>query len=273
MLADFLTRVRQQQPLVHCITNYVTANDCANLLLACGASPILADDPEEAAEITARANALVLNLGTLHSQTLPAMLAAGRQANALGLPVLLDPVGVGGSAFRTRAAAQLLAQVQFTAIRGNSSEIKALAQGSSPAHGVDAAPQDQLTSRTLPQTEALAQSLARRTGAVVALTGAVDLVADGQHSWLIRNGHPMMARVTGTGCQLSALSGAFLAASPGQAPLALVAALCTMGLAGELAARRLLPGQGNASYRTGILDAVYHLTPEELEAGASYEMR
>ena len=113
MLTNFLTQVRQRQPLVHCITNYITANDCANLLLACGASPIMADDPEEAAEITAHADALVLNLGTLHSQTLPAMLASGRQANALGLPVLLDPVGVGASAFRARAAAQLLEQVRF----------------------------------------------------------------------------------------------------------------------------------------------------------------
>lgn len=164
MLTNFLTQVRQRQPLVHCITNYITANDCANLLLACGASPIMADDPEEAAEVTAHADALVLNLGTLHSQTLPAMLASGRQANALGLPVLLDPVGVGASAFRARAAAQLLEQVRFTAIRGNSSEIKVLAQGSGLAHGVDAAPQDQLTACTLPQTEALAQSLAGAPG-------------------------------------------------------------------------------------------------------------
>lgn len=273
MLTNFLTQVRQRQPLVHCITNYITANDCANLLLACGASPIMADDPEEAAEITAHADALVLNLGTLHSQTLPAMLASGRQANALGLPVLLDPVGVGASAFRARAAAQLLEQVRFTAIRGNSSEIKVLARGSGLAHGADAAPQDQLTACTLPQTEALAQSLARRTGAVVALTGAADLVTDGQNSWVVRNGHPMMARVTGTGCQLSALTGAFLAASPQQASWATVAALCTMGLAGELAAQRLLPGQGNASYRTAIIDTIYHLTPEELEAGAKYEMQ
>ena len=147
------------------------------------------------------------------------------------------------------------------------------AEPAEPAEAVDAAPQDQLTACTLPQTEALAQSLARRTGAVVALTGAADLVTDGQNSWVVRNGHPMMARVTGTGCQLSALTGAFLAASPQQASWATVAALCTMGLAGELAAQRLLPGQGNASYRTAIIDTIYHLTPEELEAGAKYEMQ
>ena len=244
---------------------------CANLLLAAGASPIMADAPEEAAEITARSQGLTLNLGTLQAGRIPVMLASGRQANRSGIPAVLDPVGAGASAFRTRTARQLLEEVRFAVIRGNLSEIQALAAGAGHPCGVDAG--DRITPQTLDAALELARQLARRTGAVVAVTGETDLVTDGRAAFCIHNGHPMMRHVTGAGCQLSCLTAAFAAASPGQTLQAAAAAVCAMGLCGEIAYARLAPQEGNAAYRDKILDAVYRLTPAQLEEGARYELR
>ena len=270
MLKEMLQNLRRTAPRVHCITNYVTANDCANILLACGASPIMADDPGEAAEITSACDALTLNLGTLHQGTIPAMLSAGKRANALGHPVVLDPVGAGASALRTRTAWELLEQIQFQAIRGNLSEIRALALGRSHTSGVDAG--DAVSEGTLSQTIDFAKAFAKETGAVVIITGSVDLVADEEHAFCIRNGHPDMRRVTGTGCQLSAMTAACLAANPTTPLSAAAAAVCAMGLAGETARARMTALDGNASYRNYIIDAVYRMNPEQLEEGAKYEI-
>lgn len=270
MFGPLLQTLRQRRPLIHSITNYVTINDCANILLAAGASPIMADAPEEAAEITARCQGLTLNLGMVHADRIPAMLASGRQANAMGIPVVLDPVGAGASTFRTDTAHRLLLEVRFTVIRGNLSEILALAGGAGHSRGVDTA--DTLTARTRDADIALAKELARCTGAVVAVTGPTDLVTDGSAVCEIHNGHPMMGSVTGTGCMLSCLTAAFVAASPAEPFRAAAAAVCAMGLCGEIAHDRLQPGEGNASYRTRILDAVYNLTPDALEEGARYEL-
>ena len=271
MFAPLLQNLRDRRPLIHAITNYVTANDCANLLLACGASPIMADEPEEAPEITARAAGLVLNLGTLHRTTIPALLACGRTANARGIPVVLDPVGVGASRFRRDIALRLLREVRFTVIRGNLSEMETLARGQSGAPGVDST--DRVTPDNLDACCALVRDFARRTGAVVAMSGAVDLVSDGDKVFCIRNGHPMMGLVTGTGCQLSCLAGAFAAANPGQPLEAAAAAVCAMGLCGEIAHARLGPLDGSGSLRTYLLDAVCRLTPDQLEKGARYALR
>ena len=161
-LGELLRQVKRQAPLVHCITNYVTARDCANLLLACGASPVMADDVEEVAEITAVSSGLYLNLGTLHCSSASAMLAAGTRAGEVGIPVLLDPVGVGASRFRRETAGKLLDAVPVAVIRGNASEIKTLVLGSAGARGVDADITDQVTQENLEATAALAQTLAGR---------------------------------------------------------------------------------------------------------------
>lgn len=271
MFAPLLQTLRDRRPLVHAITNYVTANDCANLLLACGASPVMADDPDDAPQITAHAGGLVLNLGTLHRGTIPAMLACGRVAAQRGLPVVLDPVGVGASTLRTNTALQLLREVPIAVIRGNLSEVETLTRGHGGAPGVDST--QSITPDNLEGCGALARELARRTGAVVALTGAVDLVTDGDTLYCLHNGHPMMGSVTGTGCQLSCLVGAFAAANPDSLLSATAAAVSAMGLCGEIAHRRLGPEDGNGSYRTYLLDAVYRLTPDQLEKGARYELR
>lgn len=272
-LGACLDRVRERRPLIHCITNYVTANDVANLLLACGASPIMADEPEEVEEITARCAGLCLNLGTPSRRTIPSLMRAGVKAGELGRPVVLDPVGVGASTLRLRTAQDLMARVPFTVLRGNVSELRALAGGQEHTRGVDAGGADAVTEAELERGVAFAKGTARRTGTVVAVTGAIDLVSDGEQCVVIRNGRPEMGLVTGTGCQLSALTAACLAASPEHPLEAAAAAVCAMGVAGELAWARMSPQDGNATYRDRIIDAVCRIDGAALEKGANYEMR
>lgn len=273
MLEQIFANVRQKAPLIHNITNYVTVNDCANMLLACGGSPIMADDPEDAVEITAICGGLTLNIGTLNQRTIPAMLAAGKRARELGHPVVLDPVGAGASHLRTDTALRLMAEARPTVIRGNVSEIKTLALGSGTTKGVDADVADRVTEETLAGAVAFAKDFARQTGAVIAITGAIDIVADAERAFCIRNGRPEMSAITGTGCQLSALVAAFVTANPDRPLEATAAAVCAMGLCGEIAYRRLAGQDGNASYRNYIIDAMYRLTPAALKEGAKYEVR
>ena len=258
MFAECFENVRSTCPLIHNITNYVTVNDCANMVLACGASPIMADDAAEVEDITTICGGLNINIGTLNSRTITSMLLAGKKANALGHPVVLDPVGAGASRLRTDTAYRLLRDVKFAVIRGNISEIKTLASGAGTTKGVDADVADKVT---------------EENGAVIAITGAIDIVADAQKAYVIRNGNPMMSSITGTGCQLSALTAAFVTANPGHPLEAAAAAVCAMGLAGEIAHKRLTPQDGNATYRSYIIDAIYNMTPEQLEEGANYEVR
>ena len=272
MLGELLDNVRRRRPLIHSITNYVTVNDCANILLACGGSPIMADDPGEVEEITALCGGLNINIGTLNARTIPAMLAAGKKANELGHPAVLDPVGAGASALRTDTALRLLEQIRFSVIRGNISEIKTLALGHGLTQGVDADVGDAVTENTLDEAVRFAKGFARRTGAVVAVTGAIDIVADGDRAYCIFNGHPMMSSVTGTGCQLSAMTAAFVTANPNRVLEASAAAVCAMGVCGELAHQRLGELDGNSSYRNYIIDAVYRLDGGTLDRMARYKI-
>ncbi|MBO8450716.1 MAG: hydroxyethylthiazole kinase [Spirochaetes bacterium] len=265
--------VRSMCPLVHNITNYVTVNDCANMVLACGASPIMSDDIGEVEEITAICNALNLNIGTLNERTVRSMFAAGKKASELGHPVVLDPVGAGASGLRTETALGLLREVRVSVLRGNISEIKTLASGSGTTKGVDADVADQVTEGNLDSAVDFLKDFAARTGVIVAVTGAIDIVTDGAGAYCIRNGHPAMGTVTGTGCQLSAMLAAFLAANPGNFLKAAAAAVSLMGLAGEKARARMTPLDGNSSYRNYIIDAVCTMTPAALQEGAKYEMR
>ena len=275
MFAECFENVRSTCPLIHNITNYVTVNDCANMVLACGASPIMADDAAEVEDITTICGGLNINIGTLNSRTITSMLLAGKKANLLGHPVVLDPVGAGASQLRTDTANRLLREVKFTVIRGNISEVKTLASGAGTTKGVDADVADKVTEENLDSAVAFAKAFAARTGAVVAITGAIDIVADAHKAYCIRNGHPMMSSITGTGCQLSALiyvcrrqprpTTRWRRNSPPP--------VCAMGLAGEIAHSRLSPLDGNSTYRNYIIDAVYNMTPAQLEEGATYEVR
>lgn len=268
MLNEVLLQTRRKSPLIHCINNHVTSNDCANILLACGGSAIMADDPDEVAEITAMCDGLVLNMGTPSPRKLEALLRAGAQANRLGHPVILDPVGVGSSAMRREAGHQLLEGIRFAAIRGNASEIATLVRGTAAHRGVDA----DIEEAAMDAVAENAKRLSLETGAVVIVTGDTDIVTDGTTLYRVHNGHPMMKTVTGAGCQLSALLGAYVTANPERPLQAALAAVCAMGLAGQLAYERLGPLDGNAGYRNYIIDAIYNLTPEALEKGAKYEI-
>lgn len=287
MLEDVLTAVRKTQPLIHNITNYVTANDCANILLACGASPIMADAYEEAAQISAHCDGLTLNLGTPNPQRILAMCAAGKAAGELHHPVIFDPVGLQASDFRRNAVKQILAEVPVTVIRCNCSEALALANDAAvTAGGVDASLHDRITEQSLPHVLPLLSDLAEKLHCVLSVTGETDVVTDGKCAYCIRNGHPMMRSVTGAGCQLSAITTAFVTAaylvsdssnagfcmdnSAISAVDAAAAAVCAMGLCGEIAAKRLNPFDGNATFRNYMIDAMYHLTPEQFQKGARY---
>ena len=249
MLGTCLDRVRETTPLVHNITNYVTVNDVANVLLACGGSPIMSDDIQDVEDITSICGGLNINIGTLNQNTIPSMFAAGKKANELGHPVVLDPVGAGASALRTQTALKLLEEVQFTVVRGNISEIKTLAAGSGTTKGVDADVADAVTEDNLDASVAFAKSMAERLNAVVAITGAIDLVADGKTCYVIRNGRP-------------------------DRPLeAAAAAVASMGLAGEIGWSNMQPTDGNSTYRNRIIDAIFHMDGAALDKGAKYEVR
>jgi hydroxyethylthiazole kinase len=265
--AALLDKVRVNKPLVHHITNYVTVNDCANVTLAVGASPVMADAVGEAADIASIAQAVVLNMGTLNERTIVSMIAAGKAANAKGIPVVFDPVGAGASKLRNETAASVMGEVKISVIRGNISEIKFAAGLSSRTKGVDASDGDLAGADSAVQT---AESLARKLGCVVVISGAVDTVSDGKKTVLVKNGHPMLGSLTGTGCMCSSLIGSFCGASPDEPLVAAAAAMLCMGIAGELAYKHA--GQrGNGSFRAALHDAVSRMTAAAIEELARYD--
>ncbi len=266
-----LRAVREKAPLVQCITNFVTVNDCANILLAAGASPSMAHDAREVEEAVCRAKALVCNLGAIAD--VEAMILAGRQANRLGIPVILDPVAAGGTQFRRDAVRILLQEVRFSVIRGNASEIRFLAGIQTAGSGVDVSFQDAVTEDNLTQAVELVQEFACKTGSTIALSGILDIVSDGKRTMVLRNGCATMARITGSGCMLTALIGGFCGAIGADCFVAACSAMGAMGVAGELAeARRLKNGTGNATFRNDLIDAVFNLTEEEFRKGVRYEV-
>lgn len=273
VLKTMLENVRAKSPLVHNITNYVTVNDVANVLLAAGGSPIMSDDADDVEDITSICGGLNINIGTLNKNTIPSMFLAGKKANALGHIVLLDPVGAGASRLRTDTANRLMQEVRFDAVRGNISEIKTLCTGSGSTKGVDADAVDAVTEANLDNGVQLVKTFAAQTGCIIAVTGAIDLVSDGECCWCIRNGRAEMSRITGTGCQLSALMTAFLVANPDRKLDAAAAAVCMMGLAGEIGWANMQPGDGNSTYRNRIIDAIFNMTGDALEEGAKYELQ
>lgn len=274
MFEEIFENVAGRSPLVHCITNYVTVNDCANILLASGCSPIMADDEREVEEITSLCAALDINIGTLNSRTVASMHLAGIRANTMGRPVVLDPVGAGASALRTKTALDLLKTIRFSVIRGNSSEIRTLAEGSGGTRGVDATAGDAATDRNLDAVIAAAHAFSAKTGAVIAITGAIDLVADAEHAYVIRNGHSIMSRITGTGCMLTALIAGFCGANPDHPLDAAAAAVSAMGLCGEIAYRQIeRTNGGTGSLRTALIDAMSRMDAKMLTGGAKIERR
>jgi hydroxyethylthiazole kinase len=252
-----LVELRRRRALVHNITNYVVMDFSANALLALGASPVMAHAVEEVREMVALAGALVINIGTLSPSWVEAMFVAGREAGARGVPIVVDPVGAGATRLRTETALRLVEELKPQVVRGNASEILALGKAGGQTRGVDA-------TRTVEEAHATAMQLASTWQICVAVTGPEDFITDGQRRFRVANGHPLMARVTGTGCVASALTGAFLAVEKDAATAATIA-LVVYGVAGEMAAASA-PHPG--TFRTRLIDALDAVTAEQVVAQA-----
>ncbi|MDU1068983.1 hydroxyethylthiazole kinase [Clostridium sp.] len=262
-VVELLNRLKNKKPLIHNITNYVTVNDCANILLAIGASPIMADDLKESADITSIASALVINIGTLNERTIESMIASGKKANELNIPVVLDPVGAGASLFRNETTKRILEEIKISVLRGNMSEIKFIAGLESETKGVDASESDLKSDSD--EGIRVAKSLAKRFNCTVAITGVCDIVSDGEKSVTIENGTKMLSNVTGTGCMTTALVGGYLGACETKEDLfiAAVSGIVSMGICGEIAEERA-GSIGLGSFHMAIIDAVSNLDEEDL---------
>ena len=249
-----LEKLREKAPLIHNITNYVVMNSTANALISIGASPVMAHAPEEMEEMVSLASALVLNIGTLSERWIEAMHLAGKKAKRMGIAVVLDPVGAGATAYRTEATKSIIREVKPQIIRGNGSEILAIAHAGFSTKGVDS------TASSDTAIEG-AMELAQSTGSVVSISGKIDYVTNGQETAAIANGHPLMGRVTGTGCTATALSAAFAAVNNDYYAAA-TEAMIVMGTAGEMAGEEAdAPGTFFAKF----LDALYYINGEQIK--------
>ena len=252
-----LRMIRTKKPLVHNITNFVVMNYTANALLACGASPVMAHAPEEVVEMVSLAGALVLNIGTLTPYWVDSMLKAGRRANELNTPIILDPVGAGATKLRTDSAKEIIDALSIQVVRGNASEVLSLACEGSRTKGVDAI-------HSVDEAADAAVSLAMELNTTLAITGKVDLITDGERIYRVSNGHELMGYVTGSGCTATAIIGAFLAVDNDPVE-ATATGLAYFGLAGEhAAAKASAPG----TFQMVLLDALYTMGEEELREGA-----
>jgi len=253
-----LRLLRERKPLVHQITNYVVMNETANATLALGALPVMAHAREEVEEMVGLAGALVLNIGTLSAPWVESMLAAGKAANAGGIPVVLDPVGAGATRYRTETAKRILSEVEVTVLRGNQGEVATLV-------GVDAEVRGVESISASDDAADVARLAGRNLGVVAAVTGVVDHVSDGERVLAVANGHELLATVTGTGCMSSAITGCFLAAKREEPLDAAAEALAAFGVAGEDAARE---AKGPGTFHVNLYDALAALDPATLDGRA-----
>ena len=266
-----LRAVRESSPLVQCITNFVTVNDCANIILAAGGSPTMAMDPREVEEAVRGVSALVCNMGAIES--MEAMILAGKEANRLHIPVILDPVAAGGTQLRRDVSKELLKQVQFSVIRGNASEIRYLAGQQTTGNGVDVSLMDAVTEENLSAVVEMTANLAKKTGSIIAISGVLDVISDGTQTMVLRNGCATMARITGSGCMLTSMIGAFCGVMKEDCFAATCAAMAVMGVAGEMAeALRQQKGTGNVTFRADLTDCIFSMTEEKLAEMVKMEL-
>lgn len=263
-VADMMEEVRRKRPLVHHITNYVTVNDCANVCICAGGSPVMTDEAKDLPEMVALSSAVVLNIGTLNERTVESMTIAGREANRNDVPVVLDPVGAGATSYRTSAARLLLDRVEVSVIKGNSGEIGVLAGIGGKVRGVDSVSGSD-------GMEAAVSALAERTGAVVAATGKTDYVSDGRTVSVMDNGSDMLETVSGTGCMVSSVIGCYVGAC-GTSVKSVSAAISVFNIAAEKAVEG---GKafGPGSFKTKLLDSVYGLTKDDVDGSIRMELR
>ena len=262
-IGNLLENVRERAPLVHHITNYVTVNDCANITLSIGASPVMADDINEVEAMTSIASSLVINIGTLNSRTVECMIKAGKKANEVGIPVILDPVGAGATPYRTKVAKTIMDNIELAVIRGNLSEIKTLYGINTKTKGVDSL-YDTSIKDELEKGKLLAKDFSKRVGSIIAITGAVDIVTDGKMIYTVENGHKIMSKITGTGCMCSSLIGSYLGTNEDNL-LAALSGVVSMVISGELAYESLKEGEGTGTFKVKLMDNIYNLSKEVIE--------
>lgn len=260
-LTEIRSRTLEAGPLIHCLTNHITINDCANMVLAAGGKPIMAEHPAEVREITAAARSLAMNLGNITDERMESMRLSARTAADSGIPSVLDIVGVACSRLRLDFAKGLLASQPVSVIKGNMSEMKALYGVANNARGIDAGEADAVREENRAEAVLMAQKLAGQYHAVIVITGAVDVIADGTCAYLMENGCRELSRVTGTGCMLNGLIGTYLAEKDALA--AAVLGTAVMGIGGELAARQ---SEGIGSFKVKLFDSIDRLTDEAMRA-------
>ena len=262
---EIFEKIKKDKPLVHHITNYVTANDCANTVLAMGGSPVMADEPEEVEEMVTLADSLVLNIGTLNKSKIKSYVLAGKKANSLGIPVVLDPVGVGATKLRTDTLQYILEEVQISVLRGNMSEVKNIYGLKGLTKGVDS------TEDSREGGMEIALALAKKLNCVVIITGKVDIVSDGEKVYRIENGHEHLSKVTGTGCMTSSLIGLCCGTHRSNL-LAALMGTTIMGISGELAYESLQNRDHMGTFRMKLMDAMGSFSIEEIkERGKIHE--
>lgn len=255
LLGNVITKIREKNPIVFHITNMVTINDCANITLALGASPLMSFCEEELEDILSFSSTLVLNIGTMDKAMRKMAVKAGKIANKLGKPVILDPVGAGASKVRMVLVEELIKNVDFAVIKGNMAEIKSIAGIKNKNNkGVDSV-------ENFEKADEIAIDLANKLNTVIALTGKQDVVTDGKRIAKINNGTPILGKVTGTGCMTASLIGSACAVESDYF-LGATIGVSIMGISGEIAEFRLTEGQGSSSLRVGIIDSVYNITSE-----------
>jgi hydroxyethylthiazole kinase len=259
--AENLRTLREKKPLIHNITNYVVMNFTANAILSMGALPVMAHAENEVEEMASIAGALVINIGTLSDPWIRAMFLAGKAANSRNVPIILDPVGSGATRLRTETARSLVNELDIAVVRGNASEVLSLAVRSSKTKGVDSI-------HTVDDAAEAAEQLARELNTVIAITGKVDLITNGKTICRVHNGHELMGMVTGTGCVATTAIASFAAVNNNYLESASFA-LGYYGLAGEKAA---LKYKSPGSYKVGLIDALYELSPNDLITGMKVEV-
>lgn len=262
---NVIKKTKEKCPLIHCITNYVTVNDVANIILACGASPIMADDINEVSDMQAICNALVINIGTLNSRTVDSMIEAGKMANKLNHPVVLDPVGCGATPYRTLITKRLLDEVRFDVIKGNISEIKAIIFNSNKTKGVDASLLDLVTMDNLDETIEFTKKLSKLTNSIIVITGPIDIICDEKNAYYCLNGTKAMGKITGTGCMSAGVIAAYLASNPENKLEAVAKGIAAIGLSGEISEMK---ADGTGTLHIGLIDAMSNLNDEILEKGS-----
>ena len=265
-LENLLQALQQTAPLIHCITNPISINDCANAILAIGGRPIMAEHPREVAEITTLAQALSLNLGNITDARMESMGIAGKQAQKLNIPITIDLVGTACSSMRQVYASKLLEEITPQIIKGNISEIRAVCGLQSHSSGIDANQQELITLDNYTAYEETFGAWALAHNCTILISGPLDFGTDGHNSWLASNGSPMLASITGTGCMLNVLAATCVsvAAQCQVTPLeAALVATSLLGIAGEEAAQNH-PGPG--TFHVQLFDALASLTPTTLNA-------